>query len=108
MRCEMQLRNIRQGPKSRVEGRARRCCPGCGSLYGLCKLPGPCIWAGSSEGCSPAQGGKVRGGRQGQFMCICCFVQLLSCVQLFVTPWAAAPGFLVPHHLLEFAQTDVH
>ena len=33
-------------------------------------------------------------------------VQLLSCIQLFVTPWTAAsqPGILVPHYLPEFAQ----
>ena len=36
-------------------------------------------------------------------------VQLLSCVQLFVTPWAASiPGLPVPHYLPEFAQVLVH
>ena len=33
-------------------------------------------------------------------------VQLLSCVQLFATPWTA-PGFPVLHYFLEFAQTHV-
>ena len=37
------------------------------------------------------------------------FVQLLSCVQLFVTPMdCSTPGFPVLHYLLEFAQTRVH
>ena len=37
------------------------------------------------------------------------FVQLLSCVQLFETPWTAArTGFLVLHHLPEVAKTYVH
>ena len=35
-------------------------------------------------------------------------VQLLSDVQVFVTPWTAAPGFPVLHYLLELAQTHVH
>ena len=34
-------------------------------------------------------------------------IQLLSCVQLFVTPWTA-PGFPVLHYFSEFAQTHVH
>ena len=35
--------------------------------------------------------------------------QLLSCVQLFVTPWTAAlSGFPVHSQLLEFTQTPVH
>ena len=34
-------------------------------------------------------------------------VQSLSCAQLFITLWLQ-PGFLVLHHLLEFAQTHVH
>ena len=41
-------------------------------------------------------------------LCAYVVVQLLSCVQLFATPWAAGPGFLVLRHLLEFAQTYVH
>jgi len=35
-------------------------------------------------------------------------VQSLSPVQLFATPWTAASGFPVLHHLLELAQTHVH
>ena len=36
-------------------------------------------------------------------------VQLLSCVQLFVTPWTAGtPGFPVHHQLPELAQIHVH
>ena len=35
-------------------------------------------------------------------------IQLLSCVQLFVTPWTAAHQASCPHHLPEFAQTHVH
>ena len=36
-------------------------------------------------------------------------VQLLSCVQLFATPWTAARrGFPVHNHLPELAQTHVH
>ena len=36
-------------------------------------------------------------------------VQLLSHVQLFVTPWGCStPGFPVLHYLPEFAQTHVH
>ena len=36
----------------------------------------------------------------------CSSAQLLSNVQLFVTPWSAAmPGFSVHHQLLELAQT---
>ena len=35
-------------------------------------------------------------------------VQSLGCVQLFATPYTAAPGFPVLHHLLELAQTRVH
>ena len=35
-------------------------------------------------------------------------VQLLSHVQLFVTPWTAMPGLPVHHQLLEFTQTRVH
>ena len=34
-------------------------------------------------------------------------IQLLICVQLFVTPWTSAPGFPVLHYLPEFAQTHV-
>ena len=34
-------------------------------------------------------------------------VQSLSCARLFITLWLQ-PGFLVLHHLLEFAQTHVH
>ena len=37
-------------------------------------------------------------------------VQLLSCVQLFVTPGrnCSMPDFLIPHQLLEITQTHVH
>ena len=35
-------------------------------------------------------------------------VQLLSCVQLSVTPWAAVPGRPVHHQLPELTQTHVH
>ena len=37
-------------------------------------------------------------------------VQLLSCVQLFVTAWTACstPGSFVFHRFLEFAQSHVH
>ena len=35
-------------------------------------------------------------------------VQSLSRVQLFVTPWTAAPGFPVYYQLLELAHTHVH
>ena len=35
-------------------------------------------------------------------------IQSLSPVQLFATPWTAASGFSVLHHLLELAQTQVH
>ena len=35
-------------------------------------------------------------------------VQLLSCVQLSVTPWAAVPGRPVHHQLPELTQTPVH
>ena len=35
-------------------------------------------------------------------------VQLLSCVQLSVTPWAAVPGCPVHHQLPELTQTHVH
>ena len=35
------------------------------------------------------------------------FVQSLSCVQLFVTPWTAARHFPVLHYLPEFAQPHV-
>ena len=34
-------------------------------------------------------------------------VQSLSCVQLFVTPWTAAPGLPVHYQLLELAQTHI-
>ena len=42
----------------------------------------------------------------------CSVVQWLSWTQkswaqLFATPWTAAPGFPVLHHLLELAQTHV-
>ena len=36
------------------------------------------------------------------------FIQLLSHVSLFVTPWTAAPGSSVLHCLPEFAQIHVH
>ena len=35
-------------------------------------------------------------------------VQSLSRVQLFATPWTAAPGFPVYLYVLEFAQIHVH
>ena len=35
-------------------------------------------------------------------------VQSLSHVQLFATPWTAAHQAPVLHHLLEFAQINVH
>ena len=35
-------------------------------------------------------------------------VQLLSCVQLFVTPWTAARQYSLSFTLLEFAQIHVH
>ena len=40
---------------------------------------------------------------------ICCFVQFLSHVRLFVNPMdCSMPGFPVHHQLPEFAQTHVH
>ena len=35
-------------------------------------------------------------------------VQLLSGVQLFLIPWAAAYQASFPHHLLEFAQVHIY
>ena len=42
-------------------------------------------------------------------LCLTSSVQLLSCVQLFVTPMECSmPNFLVHHQLLKLAQTHVH
>ena len=42
-------------------------------------------------------------------MLIIVVVQLLSCIQLFVTLCdCSMPGFPVVHHLPEFAQTHIH
>ena len=58
--------------------------------------------------CGRGQGWDDLGEWHWNLYIIISSVQSLSYVWLFETPWIAAPGLPVHHHLLEFTQTHIH
>ena len=64
------------------------CSPPGPSVHGIfqARVLDPCKWAGSCEGRSAGQGGKVRGGRQGRFVSICCCCSVTMLCQHSVPP----------------------
>ena len=86
------------------------CSPAGPSVHGIfqARVLDSCKWAGSCEGRSPGQGGKVRGGRQGQFVSICCCCSVTKLCPTLCDLMDCCTSSSVLYYLLEFAQTHVH